>query len=124
MRATASDVSNVKPIDAVSWKRTMSIASTPGGAVGCTSTGSAFRVDRAPDRRERGIGERTAVDVGEHHHAGAPAAIARSSSGSARSGTATGARRTSAAVRVRGARRRHVVVHDARGLEADVGPPQ
>ncbi len=31
----------MKPIEAVSWKRTMSMSATPGGALGCTSTGSA-----------------------------------------------------------------------------------
>src|SRR5882724_7824659 len=42
-RATASEVSKVKPIGAVSWNSCRPSSAAPGGAVGCTSTGSPRR---------------------------------------------------------------------------------
>ena len=75
----------------------MSMSATPGGAVGCTSTGSALGVDRRPDRRERRIGQRPAVDVGEHHHAGRAGRMRAIELGQRDApGTATAATRTSA----------------------------
>ena len=82
----ASEVSNVKPSDAVSWKRTMSISATPGGAVGCTSTGN----DLASIACQIGSNAGSVSDFPSTFAStitpDAPAASARSSSGSARSG--------------------------------------
>ena len=86
MRAIASDVSNVKPIDAVSWKRAMSISATPGGAVGCTSTGSAFASIAAQIGANAGSVSGTPPMLASTMTPDAPAACARSSSASARSG--------------------------------------
>ncbi len=112
----------MKPIDAVSWKRCMSISATPGGAVGWTSTGSDLRVDRGPDRRERRIGERLPSDVREHHDPGRSGCGCTIEFGERQVRILPRQRREPAqAVRMRGARSRHIVVHDACGVQADLG---
>ena len=99
----------------------MSIAATPGGAVGCTSTGRRFRVDRAPDRLERGGGERLAVDVGEHHDAARTGGQRAIELDQREIGILPRQRSEPFdAPAICGARGRHVVVHDARRLEAHV----
>ena len=95
----------------------MSIAATPGGAVGCTSTGSA----RASIARQIGA---NAGSV-----SGRPSMLASTITPDAPAGDRAlelrqralrvlprQRREPAQAVRVRGARRRHVVVHDARRL--------
>ena len=68
-RATASDVSKVKPIGAVSWNSCRPRSLVPGGALGCTSTGSSRRSISFQIVGESLVGQRAAVDVGEHHDA-------------------------------------------------------
>ena len=79
----ASEVSKVKPSEAVSWKRIMSICPTPGGAVGCTSTGSAFASIAAQIRSNAGSVSGLPSMLASTITPEAPAACARSSSGSA-----------------------------------------
>ena len=100
----------------------MSISATPGGAVGWTSTGSARASIALPDRRECRIGERNAADVREHHHARRTRRACALELGERKRLVLPGQRREPAqSIGVRGARGRHVVVHDAGSLQADLG---
>ena len=78
------------------------------------------RVDRRPNGSECRIRERSTVDVGEHHDA-ARASIARTTELSQRKIRILPGKRCEPAqpIRMRSLRRRHVIVHDPCGLEAD-----
>ncbi len=75
----------MNPIDAVSWKRVMSIWPTPGGAVGWTSTGSPRASIAAQIASNAGSVSDLPSTFASTITPAAPARQARSSSGSARS---------------------------------------
>ena len=115
----------MKPIDAVSWKRTMSIASTPGGAVGCTSTGSDFASIALQIGANAGSVSGRPSTLASTITPDAPAALARSSSGSARSGYCHGSdanQRSRSGYAVRAAAMSSFMMRAASRLTS--GPPQ
>ena len=110
----------MKPIDAVSWKRDMSISATPGGAVGCTSTGSALASIALQIVANAGSVSGWPSMLASTITPDAPAAMRalelgqRERSGYCHGSDANQRSRSG----MRGARRRHVVVHDPRRLQA------
>ena len=97
----------------------MSMSATPGGAVGCTSTGSALAsIADQIDAKAGSISDFPSM-LASTMTPDAPAATARSSSARARASYCHGKRsEPPQPIGMSGPRRRHVVVHDPRRLEA------
>src|SRR5882672_11953471 len=120
-RATPSEVSKVKPIGAVSWNSCRPSSALPGGALGCTRTGRPL-VDLLPDSLERRIGKSLTTNVRKNHHTYGTLIQRSREFLNCKFGVLPGQGGEPAdAVGPGLLRLRHLVVHDARRLEADLG---